>query len=239
VFDFIGIHDLAMAAQYTRRLCKLDPEKAVGNIFTILEKHGILLYELDANEKFDGVSFITDSGVPLIIVNKNYPNDRKRFTIAHELGHLILHNENYFPVSEYRDKEKEANDFASEFLMPEESIKNSLRNLRLQDLGELKSYWLTSMSSIIRRAYNLKCINESKYKYFSIEFSRSGWFKNEPIKVVLDKPELIFTAKSIYENELGYSKHEFEHAFALPEDILEELMPRIEDNVIKFRSVVA
>lgn len=58
--------------------------------------------------------------------------------------------------------------------------------------------------------------------YFDWE---SGWFKNEPLKVILDKPELIFKAKAIYENELGYSKHEFEHAFALPNYFLEQLMP--------------
>jgi Zn-dependent peptidase ImmA (M78 family) len=79
---------------------------------------------LDEDEKFDGVSFITEKGFAVIVINKNFPNDRKRFTLAHELVHLLLHNESNSPISTFRDKEKEANDFATEFLMREDSNKN-------------------------------------------------------------------------------------------------------------------
>ena len=105
-------------ANYTRRLLKVNVDEPIKNIFSILETAGIIIYEINDDEKFDGVSFITDKGNPIIIVNKNFSNDRKRFTIAHELGHILMHNENNFPISSYRDKEKEANQFASEFLMP-------------------------------------------------------------------------------------------------------------------------
>ena len=164
-------------ANYTRRLLKVNVDEPIKNIFSILETAGIIIYEINDDEKFDGVSFITDKGNPIIIVNKNFSNDRKRFTIAHELGHILMHNENNFPISSYRDKEKEANQFASEFLMPENYIKNSLRNLKLSEVGNLKSYWLTSMSSIIRRAKDLKCIDDNRYKYFLIEMSRNGFTK--------------------------------------------------------------
>jgi len=58
----------------------------------------------------------------------------------------------FFPIPKQRDekeRENEAEEFTNEFLMPEEYIKNSLYGLRLQDLSELKKYWLTSMASII------------------------------------------------------------------------------------------
>ncbi|WP_343558996.1 XRE family transcriptional regulator [Sphingobacterium sp.] len=218
-------------AQYTRRFLRISPDLPIKDIFTVLEKHGIIIYELNAVEKFDGVSFISDLGFPVIIINKNFSNDRKRFTIAHELGHLVMHNENNFPVSEYRDKEKEANNFASEFLMPEESIKNSLRNLKINELGELKSYWLTSMSSIIRRAKDLKCIDESRYKYFLIELSRMGYTRNEPIRVPIDKPELLEKARQLMNNELNYNEREFINFLALPNDVVDELLPRFEEKI--------
>ena len=145
-------------AQYTRKYLGLKDEP-VRNIFSLLERNGIIIIELDYDvDLFDGVSFLTDGGYYVIIINKNFSNDHKRFTLAHELGHLIMHTSNEFLISEYRDKEDEANRFASEFLMPSDAISNSLRGLKLQYLVELKRYWLTSMASIVRRAKDLKCI---------------------------------------------------------------------------------
>ncbi|WP_312420627.1 XRE family transcriptional regulator [Epilithonimonas sp.] len=222
-------------ANYTRRLIKLSIDEPVKDIFSILESSGIILYEINEDEKFDGVSFITDKGYPVIIVNKNFSNDRKRFTIAHELGHILMHNENNFPISSFREKEKEANQFASEFLMPENSIKNSLRNLRLNELGNFKNYWLTSMSSIIRRAKDLKCIDDYKYKYFLIEMSRNGFTKKEPIEVYIDKPTCLKNAINIFKNELGYSFEDFSKYTALPNDIIEVIFNS--DNIIKLKIV--
>lgn len=210
-------------AIYNRKLLKLSKEEPVRNIISLLESHGIIIYEIDEIEKFDGVSFVSDKGFPIIIVNKNFSNDRKRFTIAHELGHLLMHNENNFPISSYRDKEREANMYASEFLMPENEIKNSLRMLRMNELGDLKSYWLTSMSSIIRKAKDLSCIDENRYKFFMIEMSRNGYNRKEPIEVFIDKPTCFKNAHKIFKNELSYEMDDFVSFTALPKDIIDDI----------------
>ena len=220
-------------ANYTRRLLKVNVDEPIKNIFSILETAGIIIYEINDDEKFDGVSFITDKGNPIIIVNKNFSNDRKRFTIAHELGHILMHNENNFPISSYRDKEKEANQFASEFLMPENYIKNSLRNLKLSEVGNLKSYWLTSMSSIIRRAKDLKCIDDNRYKYFLIEMSRNGFTKKEPIEVFIDKPTCLKNSINLFKTDLAYSLEDFSNYTALPKDIIDELFNS--DKIVKLK----
>lgn len=220
-------------ANYTRRFLKLGRDEPVRNIYSLLESSGIILYEIDDLEKFDGVSFITDKGFPVIIVNKNFSNDRKRFTIAHELGHVLMHNENNFPISSYRDKEKEANLFASEFLMPQESIKNTLRSLRINDLGDLKSYWLTSMASIIRRAKDLKGIDDNRYKYFLIEMSRNGFTKKEPIEVFIDKPTCLKNAINLFKNDLVYSFDDFTKFTSLPKDIVEVIFNS--GNIVKLK----
>lgn len=222
-------------ANYTRRLLKLERDEPLRNIFSLLESNGIILYEIDTIEKFDGVSFITDKGFPVIIVNKNFSNDRKRFTIAHELGHLLLHNENNFPISNYRDKEKEANQFASEFLMPMETVKNSLRNLKMNYLTDLKSYWLTSMSSIIRRAKDLNCIDDNRYKFFMIEMSRYGYTKKEPIDVFIDKPTCFKNAIGLFKQELLYSDADFIKLTALPKDIIDDIL--YSDKIVKLKLV--
>lgn len=213
----------AYIANYVRRCANLKKGEPIKNIYTLLESLGIIIYEVVANEKFDGISFFSDLGYPLIVINKNLPNDRKRFTLAHEFGHILLHNESNFPISQYRDKEKEANEFASEFLMPEQEIKNSLRGIKIGDLGTLKSYWLTSMSSIIRRAKDLNCISPDRYKYFMIEMSRSGQSKNEKGYVEIDRPKYFEKGYSLLKEELGYKNDDFIAVFSLPEDVLNEV----------------
>lgn len=222
-------------ANYNRKLLKLTSNEPVKNIFNLLESHGIIIYEIDEMEKFDGVSFITDRGFPVIIVNKKFSNDRKRFTIAHELGHILLHNENNFPISSFRDKEKEANIFASEFLMPENDIKQSLRMLKMSDLGDLKSYWLTSMSSIIRKAKDLGCIDENRYRFFMIEMSRSGYNKKEPISVYIDNPTCLKNAYNLFKDELDYDITDFVNFTALPQDVIQDFFPF--DKIVRLKVI--
>ncbi|PXZ44929.1 DNA-binding protein [Sanguibacteroides justesenii] len=222
-------------AQYIRK--QLNIEGPVKEIYKTLEKNGIIIVEFDFDSSlFDGVSFISDNGYPIIIVNKNFSNDRKRFSIAHELGHIIMHSAiaNLYP--EYRNKEAEANIFASEFLMPEVEIKNDLRNLKLTDLAELKRYWLTSMASLIMRAKDLGCISQDRYKYLNIELSRYGYKKKEPVNVYIDSPSIFMAAYKMYRNELGYTKKELAEAFALPIDIIDRLFA--ESNTPKLRVLI-
>lgn len=209
-------------AKNTRKSLKISPNEPIKSIFNLFESYGIIVVELEINEKFDGVSFISDRGNPIIIINKAFSNDRKRFTLAHELGHLLMHD---FPIPDYRNNEKnkenEANRFASEFLMPSEFIKNSLYNLRLSNLAELKRFWLTSMSSIIRRARDLNCISEDKYTYLNMELSRDGKKKNEDGRVFIDEPSLFIEAYKLFKNELDYSDTDLSNAFSIPTDVIQ------------------
>lgn len=206
------------AAKYTRKFFSLN-DKPVKNICKLLEKEGIIIVELNnLTSTFDGVSFYTDKGFPTIIINNNMSNDRKRFTLAHELGHIIMHLD--YPISDYRNPEDEAFKFAAEFLMPENEIKNQLINLKISDLSSLKGFWLTSMASIIRRAKDLNCIDENRYKYFNIELSRHGYRRKEPFDVSIDEPTIFKTSYNIHRNELDYSLEDLSKAFHLPEDII-------------------
>jgi Zn-dependent peptidase ImmA (M78 family) len=213
-------------AKFVRNKLKITPHDPIENIFGLLENNGIIVVEFDSDsEKFDGVSFLTDIGrTPVIVINKNFTNDRKRFTLAHELGHILMHLNCESPISEYRNREEEANNFASEFLMPKDSIYQSLFNLKLSDLAELKKYWLTSMASIIYRAKSLGCINIDKSTYLNIELSRRGWKKIEPFDVEIDEPKLFETAFRLHKEELSYSKEDFINGFSLPFEIIESYL---------------
>jgi Zn-dependent peptidase ImmA (M78 family) len=211
-------------ARFTRRLMGLNKREPVFNIFNLLESKGIIVIESDdVIEKFDGVSLMSDKGTPIIIINKNFSNDRKRFTLAHELGHILMHITGDFPIPKHRDekrKEIEANRFASEFLMPEEGIKNSLVGLSLYDLAPLKKYWHTSKQSIIRRAKDLNAISDKKATYFMIELSRMGERKVEKTLVDIDRPIAFQNAYELHKSELNYSDKELGEAFSLPIEII-------------------
>ncbi len=223
-------------AAYNRKVLKLKKDQPVKDICALLEQNGVIIYEMSTHDKFDGVSFFTDKGYPVIIVNKSFPNDRKRFTIAHELGHILLHNDSNFPVSSFRDektKEKEANEFASEFLMPKNDIQNALRGITLGEVAKLKSYWLTSMASILRRAKDLKCISDDRYRYFMIEMSRNGFNRKEPVDVYIDKPQCFRSGYLLFKDSLFYDDDDFMKTLFLPKDIIEDIF--YFDRIVKLR----
>lgn len=207
----------------------------IEDICNFMERNGIFIYFWDCPyDDFDGVSLITDKGNHLVVVNRNRDNDRIRFSLAHELGHVIMHQCYDFVVLEVRNKEKEAHRFAAEFLMPEQGIKGSLLNLKFSQLPVLKEYWLTSMASIIERAKILNQINESKYKTLRIELSRRAWIKKEPYTVYIDKPTVIQKIYNLLTNTLEYDNKQISGLSQIPLDIIENIFD-FKTNIIALR----
>lgn len=175
----------------------------VKNLTNIIESHGAIVLKTDLfTDKIDGLSTISEKGTRIIMLNRRKSNDRQRFSLAHELGHLVMH----FDMHDYPEEiESEANRFASELLMPASQIRNSLRSLTFEKLGDLKRYWMVSMRSLVRRAHDLDLMNQRQYRNFQINFSRKGILRSEPIQISEEKPSILNQILSIYINELEYS----------------------------------
>ena len=186
------------------------PKGPVKNIADVLEKKGIIIKEFNfQTEKFDGITVITDKHQPIIFVNNQLSGDRKRFTLAHELGHLIMHIPFELELeTDDKELEHQANLFAAEFLMPELEIRNDLVGLTYSRLSLLKEYWLTSKGSIAYRAHQLNCITSEKYKNLQIELSRRGERRHESIDVMFTKPTLLNNIISFFKQELNYTTEE-------------------------------
>ena len=102
----------------------IDP---IHNIIQLLEDKEIKVIELyDADEKFDGLATYVNDKYPVIVVNGNFPVERKRFTLLHELGHLLLN----LPDCEINEQENFCNKFASEFLLPRNIVINEFGGKR-------------------------------------------------------------------------------------------------------------
>ncbi|MDR2968946.1 MAG: ImmA/IrrE family metallo-endopeptidase [Tannerellaceae bacterium] len=190
-------------AQKIRFILRIN-KGPVYNLTTLLEKHGILIAKIDfGTDKIDGLSSITDSGYKIIFLNSKMPNDRMRFSLAHELGHMLMHLD--YPPKYSDETEREADDFASEFLMPQNEILPTLHSLTFQKLGDLKRYWLVSMRAIVRRAKNLGLIDDRQYRNLQIDFSRYGYTKKEPIVLPAELPSVVPDIIDLYKSELDYT----------------------------------
>lgn len=221
-------------AQNVRRKFRLGVEP-VRNIVNLIEANGVLVYMWNCeHDDFDGVSLITDKGNHIIIVNRNMSNDRKRFTLAHELGHILMHQNVDFIISASRDREKEANAFASELLMPAQALKSQLLNIKFSDLPTLKRYWAASMASIVRRSYDLGCLDRAKYTTLMTELSRNGWRKKEPYPVDIDDAILFTSAYSLLSKELEYGNETIAELTSLPLDVINEIYGNRMTNIVQF-----
>lgn len=191
----------------------------VPNLVNLLENNGIIVVKTDLlSEKIDGISTFSDKGNRIIFLNERMPYDRQRFSLAHELGHMLMH----FDIPTItEDVEDEANRFASEFLMPRNEIINSLRQLNFQKLGELKRYWKVSMKSLVYRAKNLKMIDDRQYRNLMINFSKRGMTKSEPIQLPEEKPFVVEEIIRMHLNDLSYTAKELANIIHLGIDEFE------------------
>jgi Zn-dependent peptidase ImmA (M78 family) len=167
----------------------LHPEPGpFGDLAAAAEALGVLLVRRDlATDKIDAIGTWPDGHRPMFLLNSTAPADRQRFTLAHELGHAIMHQ---VPTE---NQETEADQFASELLMPARQIRDELTDLNLAKLAKLKAKWRVSMAALIRRARDLDAISDSEYRKLNIDLSAAGYRKNEPVPITPDHPRL-FTA---------------------------------------------
>lgn len=153
----------------------------IESLTQTIEDHGGMVVEyFSENIKFDGLSGWVNKKFPVLVVNSEIPDDRKRFDLAHELGHLVMNCKNLSTKAE----EKLAYRFAGAFLIPKESIFADLGKTRnsisIRELGLLKEKYGASMQACLRRALDLGIINDSHYKRMNIIFSKNKWRRNEP-----------------------------------------------------------
>jgi Zn-dependent peptidase ImmA (M78 family) len=133
---------------------------------------------------------LTEEKHPLIFLNNSLLGDRQRFSLAYELGHLLLHT--YTPVPHHRDIKHEANLFAAELLMPEKDIrKDFAAPITLPLLGELKLKWKVSMIALLYRADDLGLLTPNQKRYLVQQFNQQKIRRREPpeLDCMPEKPQ--------------------------------------------------
>jgi len=156
-------------------------ERPVSNLIHLLESKGVRVYSIvEDNYNVDAFS-VWNNGTPFVLLNTLKSAERSRFDAAHELGHLVLHKHG---VPRDRTAEKEADSFASAFLMPEGSVRASaVRNPSWTTLIQMKHEWLVSLAAMIYRLKELDLLTEWQNRTFVIDLRKRGWHKDEPYSI--------------------------------------------------------
>jgi Zn-dependent peptidase ImmA (M78 family)/DNA-binding XRE family transcriptional regulator len=181
--DFTNPEDAARMVRAQWRM----PIGPVVNLTRWVEAAGCLVFEEDfGTPRIDGLSQWVDD-YPVIMLNREATTDRKRLTLAHELGHLVLHT-----AMPHEDMEGQANTFAAEFLMPEAAIRPELRRVDLGTLVALKREWGVSMQALFERAFRMGLVTASDRSTFYKSMNARGWRTKEPESEFLaqESPEL-------------------------------------------------
>lgn len=214
-----GPSEIARQVRYFWRM----PAGPVENLTACAERAGIIVCDFDFGiSEIDGISILCDGGTPLILLNQNKPMPRSRFTLAHELGHLIMHS---VPTA---NMEAQAHEFASEFLLPERDIRQYLYPLDLNRLTQLKLRWKVSMQAILMRAKAIGAMKESYFKFLMMKMSQSGYRKVEPYDSDIPREETALFSELIrvHKVDLGYSNEELATVMHTFPESLSSLMTR-------------
>jgi len=179
----------------------------ISNIVNLIEKNGVIItafttqeYKIDA---FTQTQVYGDNKYCFVVLGDDKASGaRRQFSAAHELGHIILHENSMdteeIDKDEYKKMEQEANQFAASFLLPREAfLLDLVYPNKLDFYIELKKKWRVSISAMIMRAYQLEVININQYQYLMKQISYKGWKKIEPLDDVLPMPKPVVLSKAI------------------------------------------
>jgi Zn-dependent peptidase ImmA (M78 family)/DNA-binding XRE family transcriptional regulator len=181
--DLPDLSDLSPedAAATLRRIWGLG-ESPVGNLVHLLESRGVRIYSLAIEAREVDAFSVWHRERPFIFLNTIKSAEHSRFDAAHELGHLVrdrhsmLHGEAHSP-----DMEREANAFASAFLMPRASvIARKVGLVTLDKLIRLKKVWGVSVAALAFRMNQLGLFSEWVYRNLCIQIAKNGYRTSEP-----------------------------------------------------------
>lgn len=157
---------------------------AISNIAELLEDKHIKILKLNADGGFDGLQTMANRSIPVIAYNERQMNkkDRIRFTLLHELAHLLL---SFDEQLAHKEMETLCHQFAGAMLLPEKVIKDELgafrHRLSVNELGNIKKQYGISMQAIVLRANVCGIVNANFTKHFFIMMKENGWKINEPV----------------------------------------------------------
>lgn len=203
------------------------PRGPLKDLTTLVERAGVLVSHSSLGGAcISGVTFSAPGLPPIVVLNSDQPADRMRFTLAHELGHHVMHR---FPSP---TMEKEANEFAAALLMPARDIRPYFdgRKIDLALLAAMKPEWKVAMAALLMRASSLSFLtkNQSQYLWKQINAKRLRLREPPELDFPHEQPTVIASMLRLHRDSLGYSMAELAQLLHVHEANLYE-MYQLED----------
>jgi Zn-dependent peptidase ImmA (M78 family)/transcriptional regulator with XRE-family HTH domain len=199
------------------------PRGPFANLTAAVELAGaIVVHSYLGESAVSGVKVAVPGMPPVIVLNKDQPADRMRFTLAHELGHLVMHR---FPTN---DMEREANNFASALLMPADDVKIALSGrIDLRRLAALKPEWRVSMQGLLYRAQTLGLIGKAEAGWLWRQFNTNRIKLREPpeLDFSVENPGVMNRIVNLHLTNLGFTITELASALHIHEATFAEMYP--------------
>lgn len=218
-------------AALTRQALSIPDSVVVGHVTRSLERAGILVVPITlpgptadegASAHYGASTWRGPWEAPLVGFFRTHAGDRHRFTLAHELGHLVLHQLRNPPPA---TAENEANRFAGAFLVPAENMHAALATtpVTLSRLQAMKAGWGMAIQALIMRAHHLDLVDQGRKQSLFAQLTARGWRRAEPVKVPVEQPllvEKLFAAR--FGSPIDWRRAASE--LGLPQEILSPLV---------------
>ena len=182
----------------------LIPNGPLLNLTSHMERAGVLIVECDLSSVgVDGLTIRAYGSPPCVFIDRSAPGDRQRFTLAHELGHLVMHS---VPSKTMED---EANQFASALLMPKRDIRPYFmdKKISLAKIAALKPIWRTSMASLIMCGQAIGRISDTQAQYLWRQMSAMGYRRAEPESIAIEREptQVLAELVDLHMGDLGFT----------------------------------
>ena len=180
------------------------PAGPIRNLTALVEEAGVVVAHSDfGGSSISGVTFRVPGMPPLVALNSTHPADRMRFTLAHELGHIVMHR---LPTPNMED---EADTFAACLLVPTDDVRPYFegRKVDLRLLAALKPEWKVSMASLVFAAKRCRAVSDSQATWLWKQFAMHKYRLREPPELDFphEEPKTLSELIALHLNDLDYS----------------------------------
>ena len=255
----INENQIELYANITRKLLRI---KSNHDLLYNLELNGVYVIEsnslsyADAYSVWSRYSHNNNLFHPYIILGNSTTLVRRIFDLAHELGHLVMHYDvdmNNLEKIEFLNCEKEANEFASAFLLPKEEVSSWIKMVIHKGNPDsyipVKQKYYVSLATAAYRAYELGYLSKNENNRFFASRYRKHYIYKEPLddKMTVTRPGKIMALFDIYDkkiesfsnvlNDFNIEPKFLSELFCLPDNLINKLVNQKQgyyNNVIKF-----
>lgn len=193
----------------------------IKNMVHLLESRGVRVFSLSLDAAEVDAFSMWREDAPFVFLNTKKSAEHSRFDAAHELGHLVMHRHG---APWGQEAEREANAFASAFLMPRgDLLAQASRVSTVSHLIKLKKYWTVSVAALAYRLHTLGVLTDWHYRTLAIEIASRGYRTQEPEEAQRETSQVWAKVFTALRNE-GISKEDIADELCIAREELEQLV---------------